>query len=611
MPVVFRNVSILLLALVAGCATYGERLEQARSLAEAGRFEAARDRLDDALDPAGDDRLLYHLEHGAVAHMAGDYRDSIELFARAEQIGEVLFTRRLTDSIRSTLSSPQNSPYRGMPHELAYIHYFQALNYLSLAMEARGRERRRLLDEALVEARKLDARLSELALRMGRYDERNGTADDQTLARVYRGLDPLAAEAISPDNLRFREAAWLRYLSGVLYEMAGARDDARIAYERAADLYESGYASQYDLGAGIVEQARRDAARLTRPGDPRPSADESPSKPTASASASRPKQPVPPSSRKRAMAFEAVAAPETGSDDEREAAPATGMGPENEMAEVVIIQHVDHVPPRDELNLVLGADPWQQSLRIAPWLDGNRETRRYQQAWFRMMYTDTGPAAMLLHFTQGGLPGAFYANFEKRFYLGPLWNELADWGVTDALQTGLRISVPYPGPVPSRPEPTMVRVDGTRHELIPVDDPAMIGYQSMLLEAGARLRAAVARRVFQSVLAERLARELEDEEEPLGMILAAITRAGVAVASEADTRAWQMLPARIHMSRLTLSPGQHRIALEQGQFTTVGNGPANSVTLQLEAGEVRVLLARRMDGSSDEPRPVPKAGRGR
>jgi hypothetical protein len=228
-----------------------------------------------------------------------------------------------------------------------------------------------------------------------------------------------------------------------------------------------------------------------------------------------------------------------------------------------------------------------------------------------MMYTDTGPAAMLLHFTQGGLPGAFYANFEKRFYLGPLWNELADWGVTDALQTGLRISVPYPGPVPSRPEPTMVRVDGSRHELIPADDPAMIGYQSMLLEAGARLRAAVARRVFQSVLAERLARELEEEEEPLGMILAAITRAGVAVASEADTRAWQMLPARIHMSRLTLSPGQHRIALEQGQFTTVGNGPASSVTLQLESGEVRVLMARRMDGSSDDPRPVPKAGRGR
>lgn len=561
MPASWRCVitALLLPALVAGCATYGERLDQARSLAEAGRYEAARARLDDALAPEGDDRLLYHLEHGAVAHMAGDYRDSIELFARAERIGEALFTRRLSDTLRATLSSPENSPYRGMAHELAYIHYFQSLNYLALAMEADGRARRGLLDEALVETRKLDARLSELALLLGEYDERNGTADDQSLARLYRGLDPLTAEAVGPQNLRFREAAWLRYLSGVLYEMAGERDDARIAYARAAELYESGYAAQYGLGSAIIEQARRDAERLARPGAPASSR----SNVGKTASVAR--------SRKRAE----PRPPET--------------------AEVVIIEHVNHVPPRDELNLLLVADPWQRSIRLAPWLEGPPETRRAQQAWFRMMYTDTGPLAMMLHFTQGGLPGAFYANFEKRFYLGPLWDDLREWGVIDALNSGVRVTVPYPGPPPERPAPTVVRVDGERHELVPADDPAMIGYQSLLLEAGPRLRAAVARRVFQNVLAERLAREMEEHESPLGIILALMTRAGVSVASESDTRAWQMLPARVHMTRVTLPPGEHELRLERGRFTTTGDEPSDTARLALAAGEVRVLMARSMD----------------
>lgn len=561
MPASWRCVitALLLPALAAGCATYGERLDQARSLAQAGRYEAARDRLDDALAPEGDDRLLYHLEHGAVAYMAGDYRDSIELFARAEHIGEDLFTRRLSDTLRATLSSPQNSPYRGMAHELAYIHYFQALNYLSLAMEADGRERRRLLDEALVETRKLDARLSELALILGEYDERNGTTDDQSLARLYRGLDPLTAEAVGPQNLRFREAAWLRYLSGVLYEMAGERDDARIAYTRAAELYESGYADQYGLGSAIIEQARRDAERLDRPGAPassHPGADKT--------------SPV-----VRSRKLTGARSPET--------------------AEVVIIEHVNHVPPRDELNLLLVADLWQRSIRLAPWLDGPPETRRAQQAWFRMMYTDTGPLAMMLHFTQGGLPGSFYANFEKRFYLGPLWDDLREWGVIDALNTGVRVTVPYPGPPPERPGPTAVRVDGQRHELVPADDPAMIGYQSLLLEAGPRLRAAVARRVFQNVLAERLAREMEEHESPLGIILALMTRASVSVASESDTRAWQMLPARIRMARLALPPGEHELSLERGRFTVPDGEPSNTIRVELAAGEVRVLMARSMD----------------
>jgi len=140
--------------------------------------------------------VLYDLDRGMTLHLAGQYTESNRHLEEAEQRIEGLYTRSITTETGAMLTNDNALPYEGEDFEKVMIHILAALNYLFM----------RQLDEALVEARKVDHQLN---LLNDRYEKKN----------VYR------------------EDAFARYLSGILFEAKGELNDAFIAYRKAYDTY--------------------------------------------------------------------------------------------------------------------------------------------------------------------------------------------------------------------------------------------------------------------------------------------------------------------------------------------------------------------------------------
>ncbi len=167
------------------------------------------------------DRLLYFLNAGIVQHVLGGYDKSNELLEAADARVEELVTRSVTREAASFVLNDRTTPYAGAPFEQALINYYKALNYALL-----GR-----IDEALVECRRLDIRLSDLHARRSGKD----------------GYD---------------EDAFLRYVVGMLYEAGREINDAFISYRKALELYETRpmydtLATPPDLPSSVLRTARR------------------------------------------------------------------------------------------------------------------------------------------------------------------------------------------------------------------------------------------------------------------------------------------------------------------------------------------------------------------
>jgi len=159
------------------------------------------------------DSLLYLLNAGVVKQMRGDYRESNRLLEAAEVWVEEFLTRSVSREAASFLVNDQTRPYAGATYEQGLINYYKALNYLLLGE----------VGEAVVECRRLDVRLNDLASRVGKA-----------------GL--------------FGEEAFLRYFTGLLYEAAGEPADALVAYRNALALY--GRTAPPDVPEATVRLAR-------------------------------------------------------------------------------------------------------------------------------------------------------------------------------------------------------------------------------------------------------------------------------------------------------------------------------------------------------------------
>ena len=144
------------------------------------------------------DRLLYHMDRGMTLHLAGDYVQSNSQLESAAQEVERLYTRTIRSETAAFLTNDTFLPYEGDAYEHVMINVIKALNYAALGQ----------LVEAVVEARQIDHRLNVLS---DRVKEKDG----------------------------YREDAFARYLTGVLYEATGDINDAFIAYRKAYEIYEA------------------------------------------------------------------------------------------------------------------------------------------------------------------------------------------------------------------------------------------------------------------------------------------------------------------------------------------------------------------------------------
>ena len=191
---------LVLLCLSLGCSPYS--MEEVRIAFEEGDFDAALIELD--VDGKGQAKLPYLLERGLIAHYGDLFDESNRTFELAEITSDDLYTKSVSREAVSLVTSDNLRSYAGSQYERLLIHYYRAFNYVYLNMP----------DDALVECRKASG-----------------------LLQFYADAD---------ENYEFVGAAFIAYLSGILYEWAGDWNDAFIAYRWAEKAYK-----QYEEALGI------------------------------------------------------------------------------------------------------------------------------------------------------------------------------------------------------------------------------------------------------------------------------------------------------------------------------------------------------------------------
>lgn len=141
---------------------------------------------------APNDALLRHMYRGVIALHAGEFEAGSKSMDRAWALVDDRFTKRVSTGAASLVTSDATLPYYPGLTERMFIPYYGALNWLA----------RNELDETAVEARRLATLLA--------------SESDELPPAELRGV--------------------LRYVTGVLFEAAGERQDALVAYRNAAAL---------------------------------------------------------------------------------------------------------------------------------------------------------------------------------------------------------------------------------------------------------------------------------------------------------------------------------------------------------------------------------------
>jgi uncharacterized protein len=199
-------VSVLLLILLAGCAGHRRAAEDTYASVLLGNYQGALAGLErSSLAGSKNNRLLFLMEKGVLLHLAGDFRESNHILEEADRLAEELFTRSLSAETMSFISNDNVIPYAGEDYESVYINYYKARNYLALGD----------LQAARVESRKVDEKL-------------NYFTDS------YQGRNV------------FKESAFLRLLTGLIYEAENDPNNAFIAYRNSLEAYRA-YQRKYQV----------------------------------------------------------------------------------------------------------------------------------------------------------------------------------------------------------------------------------------------------------------------------------------------------------------------------------------------------------------------------
>ena len=190
----------LFLFLFCGCTSYSSKFSSTADLYSAKKYSEALSSLEDlSILKADRNRLLYLLEKATILDEIPDYSKSRSTFIEADKLADRLYTQSLTKNIASFLYNDTTTDYSGEDYEKITIHTMLALSFL----------KERNIGSALIEARKINNKLYE----------------------IISGYN----------HTSYKEDAFARYLSGLIYEAKSEYDNAIIDYKKALTLYESGY----------------------------------------------------------------------------------------------------------------------------------------------------------------------------------------------------------------------------------------------------------------------------------------------------------------------------------------------------------------------------------
>ncbi|MFT5592011.1 MAG: hypothetical protein ACI8SR_000366 [Oceanicoccus sp.] len=537
---------------LVGCATYGQDVRKGLDLTQQGNYKEAAGAFEKALDPQGDDRLLYYTELGMVYHLAGDYEKSNRLLESAERISEDLYTKRVSDMLTTAMTNPRQGPYRAANFERVFINYYKALNYLMLALDSSDAKMREgALEGARIESRRMDIVLSDIEAQKGDYQEQ-ADREKSMFSKLMRIFNKLTGEIIDRDKIVYRNDAFGHYLAGMIYEQHKEYDDARVAYQKSASLYEDGYQKQYGLKTEMTEQAWFDTIRMMQ-----------------KAGGWRNEWPQLSQSKL--------------SKDKRQL-----LKDFNEMGHLVVLEHTGMVPERDEMNMLLTADPRTRQMVIHPILTGDPSRQLDQRFWFYALYADKGITDVMSAVYEGRvIPALLQYSMVKREYLGPLWDVADGLGLVEVLQQGMRITVPYYRVTSySGARESSLSVGGSNYPLISGQSVAHLAVQQQLLDASVDIQEAMAREAFKNLTAAKAASVGGDA----GAVLGFLGKIAANASSVAETRNWLLLPDQIKVTRIPLTSGTHTVTLNSEPVK--GQKRIQTKQVEIKPGEMTLWKVR-------------------
>ena len=207
------RVTAVLLALMAlfmqGCATSAQKSASMRQYLEQGRPELA---LVEAEKQAEDDYVMANMNLGMLRRLVGDYKGSNQALEQAKKRIEELYTTSLTQAAGMVIINDETMDFDGNPHEQVLVHLYKAANYLDMGMP----------DSARVEVLQSHVKMNE-------WNE--------------------------PKD----ESPFMRYFSGIIYEMLGEPDEALVSYRKAVDAYRI---TQKKHGLNVPHSLQNDLLRL-------------------------------------------------------------------------------------------------------------------------------------------------------------------------------------------------------------------------------------------------------------------------------------------------------------------------------------------------------------
>lgn len=535
----------MVVLLLTGCSTYQQDIEKGLQLAKEGDWQGAETQLEPTLSNA-QDQLLYYLEIGALAQNQGDYERSNTLLEEAEKLSDTFFQQSYTNRAWALLTNPRQSDYRGTGLERVYINYLKSLNYLALSKQAKSRaELIKLQDAALVEVRRIELKLNEIKAQNPSYQDLEDAKSQAFYLKALSWLGDFYSGGRNTDLYLYRDDAWARYMEGLQYEQQGQYDDARISYQAAAQLYESGYAKQYSLTNLTTERAWLDSIRMMQ---------------------------------------------KTGwSDSEIQSLIDTKLSSsmqrklaeyQPDSAEIVVLEHQGFIEDKSEMTLLLRADPRSYSLVLEPLYSGGNKAQNDAFRWFTMAYADTNPLNLIANYKTGGVWASVTGLFSKRVILGRgLWQQMHEADVDSLLQQyPVRVTVPYYRRFSlDQHTPSLHLTDANRRTLdhktstLTMTSLSDIAFQEQLANAQRDIYEGLMRELIRSWLAYQVTSRVQDSTTSLLLGLAG--QVAVFASSAADTRNWLTLPAQIRLTRQAVTAGDYQaeysVNRQQFQLTDI------------------------------------------
>jgi uncharacterized protein len=211
----FRNPLVFLLApwlalvgLGCGQTQMVRANTQIRDLMFLGNYPGALAALQKSKTEKGykeQDRVVFWMNEGMLLYLTARYKEAQAALDKAEQRAKELFTTSISKTMTAAITSDAAKDYAGESYENVLVNIVKAFSQLA----------QNNFEGAMVEARRVNEKLA-------LYKTNAGT-----------------------NKNRYNQDAFAHWLIGLLFEVEGSTDEARIAYERAMEAYKTDYAVNF------------------------------------------------------------------------------------------------------------------------------------------------------------------------------------------------------------------------------------------------------------------------------------------------------------------------------------------------------------------------------